>query len=115
MYDQMLRVKADYPNYKKIYITENGLGYKDHFEDGTVDDQERIDYVKEHLEVVHQAIEEGVDVKGYFMWSLMDVFSWSNGYNKRYGFFYVDFETQERFPKKSAYWYKELSETKELK
>lgn len=56
-----------------------------------------------------------IDVKGYFMWSLMDVFSWSNGYNKRYGFFYVNFETQERYPKKSAYWYKELSETRVIK
>ena len=56
-----------------------------------------------------------IDVKGYFMWSLMDVFSWSNGYNKRYGFFYVNFETQERYPKKSAYWYKELSETRIIK
>ena len=115
LYDQMVRVKNDYPNYKKIYITENGLGYKDEFVDGTVDDQARIDYVKEHMEIIHDAIQEGIDVKGYFMWSLMDVFSWSNGYNKRYGFFYVDFETQERYPKKSAYWYKELSETKEIK
>ena len=56
-----------------------------------------------------------IDGKGYFMWSLMDVFSWSNGYNKRYGFFYVNFETQERYPKKSAYWYKELSETRVIK
>ncbi|HFU4492074.1 TPA: family 1 glycosylhydrolase, partial [Streptococcus suis] len=49
--------------------------------------------------------------KGYFIWSLMDVFSWSNGYEKRYGLFYVDFETQERYPKKSAYWYKKVAET----
>ena len=50
-----------------------------------------------------------IDGKDYFMWSLMDVFSWSNGYNKRYGFFYVDFETQERYPKKSAYWFELLT------
>ena len=115
LYDQMMRVKNNYPNYKKIYITENGLGYKDDFQDGKVDDQPRIDYVKEHFEAIHKAIEDGINVKGYFIWSLMDVFSWSNGYNKRYGLFYVDFETQERYPKKSAYWYKELSETKEIK
>ncbi|HEC2214416.1 TPA: 6-phospho-beta-galactosidase [Staphylococcus delphini] len=111
LYDQIMRVKNDYPNYKKIYITENGLGYKDEFIDNTVQDDARIDYVKQHLEVIADAIEDGANVKGYFIWSLMDVFSWSNGYEKRYGLFYVDFETQERYPKKSAYWYKQLAET----
>ena len=111
LYDQMMRVKNDYPNYKKIYVTENGLGYKDEFVDGTVKDDARIDYVKKHLEIISDAITAGVNVKGYFIWSLMDVFSWSNGYEKRYGLFYVDFETQERYPKKSAYWYKKLAET----
>jgi 6-phospho-beta-galactosidase len=57
-------------------------------------------------------MKEGVPVKGYFVWSLQDMFSWTNGYNKRYGLFYVDFETQERIPKQSAYWYKELIERK---
>lgn len=111
LYDQIMRVKNDYPNYKKIYITENGLGYKDEFVDGTVCDDSRIDYVKKHLEVISDAISDGANVKGYFIWSLMDVFSWSNGYEKRYGLFYVDFETQERYPKKSAYWYKKVAET----
>lgn len=115
LYDQIMRVKRDYPNYKKIYITENGLGYKDEFKDGTVYDDARIDYIKQHFEAICDAIDDGADVRGYFLWSLMDVFSWSNGYEKRYGLFYVDFDTQERYPKKSAYWYKELAETKELK
>ena len=115
LYDQIMRVKRDYPNYKKIYITENGLGYKDKFEDNTVYDDARIDYIKQHFEAICDAIDDGAIVKGYFLWSLMDVFSWSNGYEKRYGLFYVDFDTQERFPKKSAYWYKDLAETKELK
>lgn len=115
LYDQIMRIKQDYPNYKKIYITENGLGYKDEFVNNTVEDDARIDYVKRHLEVVSDAIADGVNVKGYFIWSLMDVFSWSNGYEKRYGLFYVDFETQQRYPKKSAYWYKEIAETKEIK
>ena len=96
---------------EKIYITENGLGYKDEFVDNTVYDDARIDYVKQHLEVLSDAIADGANVKGYFIWSLMDVFSWSNGYEKRYGLFYVDFETQERYPKKSAHWYKKLAET----
>lgn len=111
LYDQIMRVKKDYPNYKKIYITENGLGYKDEFVDNTVYDDGRIDYVKQHLEILSDAIADGANVKGYFIWSLMDVFSWSNGYEKRYGLFYVDFETQERYPKKSAHWYKKVAET----
>lgn len=115
LYDQIMRVKKDYPNYKKIYITENGLGYKDVFENNTVYDDARIDYVKQHLEVISDAIADGAIVKGYFIWSLMDVFSWSNGYEKRYGLFYVDFETQKRYPKKSAYWYKDLAQTQEIK
>ena len=107
-----MRVKKDYPNYKKIYITENGLGYKDEFVDNTVYDDARIDYVKKHLEVIADAIEAGANVKGYFIWSLMDVFSWSNGYEKRYGLFYVDLRHKKRYPKKSAYWYKHLTETR---
>ncbi|WP_243343949.1 6-phospho-beta-galactosidase [Anaerococcus sp. AGMB09787] len=114
LYDQIMRVKRDYPNYKKIYITENGLGNKDKFEDNTVYDYERIDYVKKHLEAISDAIKDGAVVKGYFIWSLMDVFSWSNGYEKRYGLFYVDFENQKRYPKQSAYWYKKLAESREI-
>lgn len=112
--DMLRRVKNDYPNYHKIYITENGMGYKDEFEDGIIMDGPRIDFVKKHLEAIAGAIEEGINIKGYFIWSLMDVFSWSNGYNKRYGLFYVDFNTQKRYPKESAYWYKRVSETKEI-
>lgn len=111
LYDQIQRVVKDYPNYNKIYITENGLGYKDEFNNGEINDDARIDYIRQHLLAVSDAIRDGANVKGYFLWSLMDVFSWSNGYEKRYGLFYVDFETQKRYPKKSAYWYKKLSET----
>ena len=101
-------------DYKAIYITENGMGYKDDFVDGEIDDTPRIDYIRKHLEWILRAISCGANVKGYFVWSLMDMFSWTNGYNKRYGLFYVDYETQKRYPKKSAYWYREVSKTKEL-
>ncbi|WP_067843456.1 6-phospho-beta-galactosidase [Amphibacillus sediminis] len=114
LYDLLLMVKEQYPNYNKIYITENGLGYKDHFEDGVIMDEPRIDYLRQHFNALSDAISEGVNVKGYFIWSLMDVFSWVNGYSKRYGLFYIDFETQKRFPKESAYWYKCVSETKTI-
>ncbi|WP_196593463.1 6-phospho-beta-galactosidase [Pectinatus sottacetonis] len=114
MYDMLLRIKKDYPNYKKIYIAENGMGYKDDFINGKIDDTPRIKYVQEHLEAILNAISAGVNIKGYYIWSLMDVLSWSNGYNKRYGLFYVDFNTQKRYPKKSAYWYKSIAHKKIL-
>ncbi len=114
LYDMIKRISTCYPNYKSIYITENGMGYKDDFENGVIMDEPRIDYIYKHLQWVLKAIEEGVNVKGYFVWSLMDVFSWSNGYNKRYGLFYVDFETQKRYPKASAYWFKRVASSKEL-
>ena len=114
MFDMIIRIKQQYPNYKAIYITENGMGYKDDFEDGIIDDSPRIDFVKRHLYYLLKAVKEGANVQGYFIWSLMDMFSWTNGYNKRYGLFYIDYETQKRYPKASAYWYKRVSETKEL-
>ncbi|MGX7418038.1 6-phospho-beta-galactosidase [Carnobacterium gallinarum] len=110
--DMLIRIKQDYPNYQTLYVTENGMGYKDELIAGTVDDTPRIEYIQQHLGAISTAINAGVNVKGYFLWSLMDVFSWTNGYNKRYGLLYVDFATQERFPKKSAYWFKELADTK---
>jgi len=114
MFDMLVRIKQQYPQYKAIYITENGMGYKDDFEDDIIDDTPRIDYVRRHLYYLLKAIEAGVNVKGYFIWSLMDMFSWTNGYNKRYGLFYIDYKTQKRYPKASAYWYKYISQTKEL-
>lgn len=99
MFDMLVRIRQQYPNYKCIYITENGMGYKDEFVDGVIDDAPRIDYIKKHLQYALKAVEAGVNVKGYFVWSLMDMFSWTNGYNKRYGLFYVDYETQKRYPK----------------
>lgn len=114
LHDLLLRIKEEYPNYHKIFITENGLGYKDEFEDGIIMDDARIDYLRQHFNALADACSEGVNVAGYFIWSLMDVFSWVNGYTKRYGLFYIDFDTQKRYPKESAYWYKYVSETKTI-
>ena len=105
LHDLLLRVHQASPGLP-IYVTENGLGRVEELEDGTVDDQERIDFVREHLRSVHRAIAAGADVRGYYMWSLMDNFSWINGYKKRYGFLYVDRATLERHKKKSALWFK---------
>ncbi|RSK28793.1 6-phospho-beta-galactosidase [Bacillus sp. HMF5848] len=114
LFDMLLRIKNEYPAYKKIYVTENGLGYKDAMTGHKINDLLRIQYVHDHLAAILEAIDAGVNVKGYFIWSLMDVLSWTNGFNKRYGLFYVDFETQERYPKRSAYWYKQLSSSRVL-
>lgn len=93
-----------------IYVTENGIGAQETLNaEDTVDDQYRIDFVREHLEVIHRAIGEGMNVRGYYMWALLDNFSWLNGYKKRYGFFFVDRDTMQRYPKKSAYWYRDVA------
>jgi 6-phospho-beta-galactosidase len=110
----LVRVHRQYPNYKAMYVTENGMGYKDDLVDGSIDDTPRIDYIAQHLNAILDAIEQGVTVRGYFLWSLMDVLSWTNGFNKRYGLFYVDFETQERLPKKSARWMREVANRRQV-
>lgn len=113
LYDILRQVDANYPAHPTIYITENGLGSKDVLDAAGdfVDDDDRIDFIDQHLDALLKAREDGVDVRGYFVWSLQDQFSWSNGYNKRYGLFYIDFETQRRVIKKSALWSKEIAST----
>ena len=89
-----------------IYITENGAAYKDQLtEHGTVHDKERILYLDKHLTELHRAIQDGVDVRGYFVWSLMDNFEWAFGFSKRFGIVHVDYETQKRTCKDSGHWY----------
>jgi len=91
-----------------IFITENGAAMADKLVDGIVDDVDRIDYYNSHLNAVHNAMEQGIDVKGYFAWSLMDNFEWAEGYLKRFGIVYVDYETQVRTVKSSGKAYKNL-------
>jgi beta-glucosidase len=92
-----------------VYITENGCSVHDEAAaDGTIDDQPRIGYLDGHIRAVHDAMTAGVDVRGYFCWSLMDNFEWSEGYNQRFGLVHVDFETQHRTPRASFGWYRDL-------
>ena len=92
-----------------IMITENGCAYNEGpDEHGVVDDQRRIDYLEAHLAAVATAIKRGVDVRGYYAWSLMDNFEWAKGYTMRFGLVHVDYETQKRTPKKSFQWYADL-------
>ncbi|WP_226582706.1 GH1 family beta-glucosidase [Halobacillus litoralis] len=90
-----------------IYITENGACYNHGVEDGRVYDQERIDYLKQHLTSLSRAIEAGVPIVGYIVWSLLDNFEWAEGYEKRFGIIHVNFETFERTRKDSYYWYRD--------
>jgi len=86
-----------------LYITENGCAADDIVENGRVHDYARCDYLNQHFAVCKQGIDEGVNLKGYFVWSFMDNFEWAWGYSRRFGIVYVDYETQERIPKDSAY------------
>jgi len=91
----------------KLYVTENGAAYDDVVEaDGSVNDAERTDFLRVHLDAILDAIDEGVDVYGYFYWSLMDNYEWAWGYHKRFGIVRVDYDTLERTPKRSALEYK---------
>ena len=95
-----------------IYITENGMACGDIVaEDGCIHDRDRIQFLDQYLSSLQRAVEEGVDVAGYFLWTFMDNFEWERGYSQRFGTVYVDFETQKRIPKDSAYWYKEVCQT----
>lgn len=108
LHDLLVRLGRDAPGVP-LYVTENGMACDDKpAADGSVHDPDRIGYLHGHLTAVAQARAEGVDVRGYFLWSLLDNFEWAYGYSKRFGAVYVDFETQERTPKSSARWYAEL-------
>jgi beta-glucosidase len=102
------RLRDDYPAIP-LYITENGAPFYDYADpEGRVNDPERVAYLAAHLAQVSEAIADGVDVRGYFVWSLMDNFEWADGYSRRFGLYYVDFATQRRIPKTSATWYKQF-------
>jgi len=88
-----------------VYITENGAAFDDALIDGAVHDPKRIAYIAAHLIEVQQALAEGSDVRGYFVWSLLDNFEWAAGYSKRFGIVHVDYETQVRTIKSSGHWY----------
>ncbi|MBA2946580.1 GH1 family beta-glucosidase [Streptomyces himalayensis] len=109
LYDLLLRLKADFPALP-LMITENGAAFDDYVDPaGRVVDPDRIAYLRGHLTAVHRAIEAGVDVRGYFLWSLLDNFEWGYGYSKRFGAVYVDYPTGRRIPKASARWYADVA------
>ncbi len=105
LYDLMMRVRQEY-EVGAIYVTENGAAYPDSMpRNGLVEDPERTTYFAKHLRACHHAIADGVPLKGYFAWSLMDNFEWAFGYTRRFGITYVDYQTQARTVKQSGHYY----------
>jgi beta-glucosidase len=106
LYDLLKRLARE--TSMPLYITENGAAYPDRWQgEEVVEDPERVAYLRDHLEAALRAKAEGVDLRGYFVWSLLDNFEWAFGYTKRFGIVYVDYPTQRRIPKRSAHWYRE--------
>ena len=104
----LTRLDRDY-ELPPLFITENGAAYRDLVIDGHVRDEERRAYIESHIRAIADAIDQGVDVRGYFVWSLLDNFEWAAGYTKRFGIYYVDYQTQARILKRSGFWYKDLA------
>lgn len=111
IYNVLERVNNEYSKIP-LYITENGAAFQDKLtENGKVNDQNRINYLREHLKNAHEAIQDGIPLKGYYVWSIMDNFEWAYGYSKRFGLIYVDYkDNQKRYFKESAKWYREVIE-----
>ena len=108
IYDLLKRLQDEY-NVNEIMITENGCSYGDGpNENKKVNDVKRVEYHRSHIEQILIAVDEGIPCTGYFAWSLMDNFEWAEGYSQRFGLIWVDFDTLERIPKESYYWYQKF-------
>jgi beta-glucosidase len=108
LYELLTRLRDELPG-TPLMVTENGAAYDDYADpSGAVHDPERVAYLHQHLAAVHRALADGADVRGYFLWSLLDNFEWAYGYGKRFGIVHVDFASQRRTPKDSARWYADV-------
>jgi beta-glucosidase len=109
LFKVLKRVSHDYTKIP-LFITENGAAFDDSFSpDGSViDDGDRIEYLSSHFEAARRVCECGINLRGYYVWSLMDNFEWAHGYSKRFGLVHVDFQTQRRTLKRSAMWYRDF-------
>ncbi len=107
LFELLVQLNDEY-DLPPLYVTENGAAFPDSRSNGTVHDPRRISFVERHVQAIRRAVEHGVPVHGYFLWSLLDNFEWTHGYSQRFGIVYVDYETLERVPKASYYWYRDL-------
>lgn len=105
---EVIKKVAAYTGIKKIIVTENGAAFNDRAENSGVHDSYRINYLQQHIAELKRVKDEGINVKGYFVWSFIDNFEWSEGYHPRFGIVYVDFKTQKRVIKDSGYWYQQF-------
>jgi beta-glucosidase len=106
LHEVLVRLHREY-GVGSLYVTESGAAFDDRRDgDGRVDDRGRVSYLDGYIEAALRARTDGVPLEGYFVWSLLDNFEWSEGYSKRFGIVYVDFETLERVPKSSFHWYR---------
>jgi len=109
----LLAVHHDFPDLP-LMITENGAAFPDTVADGRVHDDQRVDYLRRHITAAHRVLAQGVDLRGYLVWSLLDNFEWAYGYTKRFGIVRVDYDTLVRTKKDSALWYAELAASRRL-
>ncbi len=107
--DLIKELRDDYTDID-IYITENGAAFNDSLKEGSIDDRKRVKYIKDHVQAV-LAIKESYNIKGYYLWSLLDNFEWAYGYTKRFGIIYVDFKSLKRYKKDSYYAYQKMIST----
>ena len=108
LHSLLTRIQRDYDP-PAIYITENGIACPDRIDaEGRIQDDGRIDYLRSHFRAAQRAMQEGVKLKGYYVWSLIDNFEWAYGFSKRFGIAYVDYRSQERILKASAHWYRQV-------
>jgi beta-glucosidase len=108
LHDLLVRLDREYAP-KQIFITENGAAYAEGPDaTGRIRDLRRIEFLRDHLQAALRALDDGVPLRGFFTWSLLDNFEWAHGYTKRFGLYWVDFETQQRIPKDSAFWYRDV-------
>jgi len=107
LYEILAWLNKNY-NPKEIYITENGASFDDRIVKDKVDDYKRVKFLKEHIKYLYKAIKDYNNIKGYYVWSLMDNYEWAEGFTQRFGLIYVDFNTQKRIIKKSGFWYRKF-------
>ncbi|ANN17332.1 beta-glucosidase [Amycolatopsis orientalis] len=106
--DALVGLRDEYPGLPPMYVTENGCVYPDLADErGMVADDQRIAFLREHVEAARAAVAAGVDLRGYFCWSLLDNFEWAHGYKHRFGLVHVDYATQRRTPRASYHWYRD--------
>lgn len=109
LHEVLTRMQTEYTGNLPLYVSENGASFRDYLNpEGECRDPERVDFLRDHLREAHRAVTDGVPLKGYFVWSLLDNFEWDSAYQNRFGLVYVDYPTQKRVPKNSFRWYQNV-------